>query len=309
MWTQLNALLSNYTFQIVALGTGFLGLLSGVIGTYATLRKESLLGDALSHAALPGIGIAFLFVQRKEMWALMLGAAIAGLIATLLIQLMSKKTVIKFDSALSIILSSFFGLGLVILTYIQNNPTASQAGLSNFIFGQASGMLIRDVQLIAWIGLFLLAIVVLFWKEFKLFTFDPVFAQTLGFSGRLVNFLMSTSLIITIIIGLESVGVILITALLIGPSIAARQWSNKLLIVMSVAGVIGFISGVVGTFISSMGRQIPTGPTIVVVLSIFVLISLLFAPNRGLIAKKRANHKRKKAFMEKVNTLQEEGDS
>lgn len=309
MWTELNALLSNYTFQIVALGTGFLGLLSGVIGTYATLRKESLLGDALSHAALPGIGIAFLFVQRKEIWALMLGAAIAGLIATLLIQLMSKKTVIKFDSALSIILSSFFGLGLVILTYIQNNPTASQAGLSNFIFGQASGMLIRDVQLIAWIGLFLLAIVVLFWKEFKLFTFDPVFAQTLGFSGRLVNFLMSTSLIITIIIGLESVGVILITALLIGPSIAARQWSNKLLIVMSVAGVIGFISGVVGTFISSMGRQIPTGPTIVVVLSIFVLISLFFAPNRGLIAKKRVHHKRKKAFMEKVNTLQEEGDS
>lgn len=305
MWADLSRLLNDYTFQIVALGTGFLGLTSGAIGTYATLRKESLLGDALSHAALPGIGIAFLIVERKEMWALLLGASIAGLIATVVIQLMSNKTVIKFDSALSIVLSSFFGLGVVILTYIQSNPSASQAGLSNFIFGQASGMLLQDVRLFGWIGVGLLLIVALFWKEFKLFTFDPIFAQTLGFSERLINFLMSTSLIITIIIGLESVGVILITALLVGPSVAARQWSNKLLFVMGLAGAIGFISGISGTFISSLGRQIPTGPSIVVVLSIFVLISLFFAPGRGIIARKREHRKRQKHFMKKLQELQE----
>jgi manganese/zinc/iron transport system permease protein len=305
MWSQIIALLNNYTFQVVALGTGFLGLLSGAIGTYATLRKESLLGDALSHAALPGICIAFLFVLRKELWVLLLGASIAGLVATFLIYLMSKKTVVKFDSALSLVLSSFFGLGLVILTYLQGNPNTNQSGLANFIFGQASAMLRRDVQMIAWIGFAMLVVVALFWKEFKLFTFDPTFARTLGFSGRLVEFLMSTLLVVTIIIGLEAVGVILITALLIGPSVAARQWSNKLIVVMSLAGLIGFLSGVIGTFVSSLGVRIPTGPTIVVVLSIFVLISLFFAPNRGIIAKHKRHQQRRKNFEKELKALKE----
>lgn len=305
MWNQINTLLNNYTFQVVALGTGFLGLLSGAIGTYATLRKESLLGDALSHAALPGICIAFLFVLRKELWVLLLGAAIAGLIATFLIYLMSKKTVVKFDNALSLILSSFFGLGLVILTYLQGNPSTNQSGLANFIFGQASAMLRADVQMIGWIGLGMLVVVALFWKEFKLFTFDPTFARTLGFSGRVVEFMLSGLLVLTIIIGLEAVGVILITALLIGPSIAARQWSNKLIVVMSLAGIIGFISGVVGTFISSLGVRIPTGPTIVVVLSVFVLFSLFFAPKRGIVAKHQNHKKRKRAFKKELEALKE----
>lgn len=306
MWNQINVLLNDYTFQIVALGTGFLGLLSGVIGTYATLRKESLLGDALSHAALPGIGIAFLIVQQKELVALLAGAVISGLLATFIIQVMNKKTVIKLDNALSIVLSSFFGLGLVILTYIQGSPNARQAGLSNFIFGQASAMLIRDVRLIGLVGAILIIMVIIFWKEFKLFTFDPTFGQTLGFSGRVVEFLLSTLIVLTIILGLESVGVILISALLIGPSVAARQWSNRLSIVMILAAIFGFTSGIVGTFISSVGRRIPTGPTIVVVLSVFVIISLFFSPKRGLFAKHRTYKKRQKVFMKQIQAIDKE---
>lgn len=306
MWNQLTILLNDYTFQVVALGTGFLGLLSGVIGTYATLRKESLLGDALSHAALPGIGIAFLIVQRKELVALLAGAAVSGLIATYLIQIMSRKTVVKLDSALSLILSSFFGLGLVIVTFIQGSSNARQAGLMNFIFGQASAMLIRDVRLIAIAGSILLLLVVVFWKEFKLFTFDSAFARTLGFSANIVEFLLSTMIVLTIILGLESVGVILISALLIGPSIAARQWSNRLSVVMILAAFFGFISGVMGTMISSIGRNIPTGPTVVVVLSVFVTISLLFSPKRGLIAKRRAHIKKQRAFMKAIRSLEKE---
>lgn len=306
MWNQLTLLLNDYTFQVVALGTGFLGLLSGVIGTYATLRKESLLGDALSHAALPGIGIAFLIVQRKELVALLAGAAVSGLIATYLIQIMSRKTVVKLDSALSLILSSFFGLGLVIVTFIQGSSNARQAGLMNFIFGQASAMLIRDVRLIAIVGSILLLLVVIFWKEFKLFTFDSAFARTLGFSANIVEFLLSTMIVLTIILGLESVGVILISALLIGPSIAARQWSNRLSVVMILAAFFGFISGVMGTMISSIGRNIPTGPTVVVILSVFVIISLLFSPKRGLIAKRQSHKKRQRAFMKDIRSLKEE---
>lgn len=296
-------LLTDYTFQVVALGTGILGLLSGVIGTYATLRKESLLGDALSHAALPGIGIAFLLIQRKELGFLLLGAVISGLLATALIQVMSRQTVVKLDSALSLVLSSFFGLGLVILSAIQNNPNAQQAGLSNFIFGQASAMLASDVKMIASVGVLLLLCVLAFWKEFKVLTFDPMFSQTLTVSSRLIEFILSTLIVVTIILGLESVGVILISALLIGPSIAARQWSNRLGVVVTLAASIGFLSGVGGTLVSSIGRQIPTGPTIVVVLSAFVCLSLFFAPKRGLVARQLLNKKRQKEMIEEIKQL------
>lgn len=296
-------LLTDYTFQVVALGTGILGLLSGVIGTYATLRKESLLGDALSHAALPGIGIAFLLIQRKELGFLLLGAVISGLLATALIQVMSRQTVVKLDSALSLVLSSFFGLGLVILSAIQNNPNAQQAGLSNFIFGQASAMLASDVKMIASVGVLLLLCVLAFWKEFKVLTFDPMFSQTLTVSSRLIEFILSTLIVVTIILGLESVGVILISALLIGPSIAARQWSNRLGVVVTLAAGIGFLSGVGGTLVSSIGRQIPTGPTIVVVLSAFVCLSLFFAPKRGLVARQLLNKKRQKEMIEEIKQL------
>ncbi|MFL2070810.1 metal ABC transporter permease [Marinilactibacillus psychrotolerans] len=306
MWNQMTLLFNDYTFQIVALGTGFLGFLSGVIGTYATLKKESLLGDALSHSALPGIGIGFLIIQSKELVGLLIGATISGLVATAIIQLMSKKSSVKFDSALSLVLSSFFGLGLVIMTHIQGRPNAQQAGLDSFIFGQASAMLVRDVRLIAIIGMIILLIVIVFWKEFKLFSFDPDFGRTLGFSGKFIEFIMSTMIVLTIILGLESVGVILVSALLIGPSVAARQWSNKLGIVLPLAGAIGFISGILGTIISSVGNRIPTGPSIVVVLSIFVIGSLFFSPERGIIAKRSTYKKQRKYFRKQIELLEEE---
>ncbi|MFO8069329.1 MAG: metal ABC transporter permease [Alkalibacterium sp.] len=304
MLTQVLSVFTDYTFQLVALGTGIIGLLSGVIGTYATLRKESLLGDALSHAALPGIAIAFVIIQRKELLFLILGAAVSGIIATGLIQLMTRKTVVKLDSALSLVLSSFFGLGLVVLTAIQNNPNAQQAGLDSFIFGQASAMLSRDVQLIAGVALILLLLVGLFWKEFKCYTFDPMFSRSLGFSSKIIEFLLSMMIVLTIIIGLESVGVILISALLIGPSIAARQWTHRLSGVMILAGVFGFLSGIIGTLISSLGEHIPTGPTIVVVVSLFVFISLLFAPKQGYIAKHILKQKKQKRFMARLTELE-----
>ncbi|API87999.1 zinc ABC transporter permease [Marinilactibacillus sp. 15R] len=306
MWDQITLLFKDYTFQIVALGTGFLGLLSGAIGTYATLKKESLLGDALSHSALPGIGIGFLIIQSKELTGLLIGATISGLIATAIIQLMSKKSSVKFDSALSLVLSSFFGLGLVIMTHIQGSPNAQQAGLDSFIFGQASAMLVRDVRLIAIIGTIIFLLVIVFWKEFKLFAFDSDFGRTLGFSGKFIEFLMSTMIVLTIILGLESVGVILVSALLIGPSVAARQWSNKLGVVLPLAGAIGFVSGISGTIISSIGNRIPTGPSIVVVLSIFVIFSLFFSPERGMIVKRSIHKKQQKNFMKQIKSLEKE---
>lgn len=288
--------LKDYTFQIVALGTGILGLMSGVIGSFTTLQKESLLGDALSHAALPGIVIGFMLIGRKEWGVLLTGAAISGLLATFIIQWMSKSGKVKFDNALSLILSSFFGLGLVLMTFTQRTANANQAGIENFIYGQASAMLVRDVRILAIataIGLFL---ILLFWKELKIFTFDPQYTQTLGFNPKFLQFLLSFIMVLTIILGLESVGVILMSALLVGPAVAARQWTNRLSIMVVLAGVFGFISGVTGTLISSLYAQIPTGSTIVLVLSVITFSSLLFAPKRGIVATKRAHHLQKKAY-------------
>lgn len=289
-------ILQDYTFQIVALGTGILGLMSGVTGSFTTLQKESLLGDALSHAALPGIVVGFMLIGRKEWGVLLAGAAFSGLLATFIIQWMSRNTKIKFDNALSLILSSFFGLGLVLMTFLQRTQNANQAGIESFIYGQASAMLVRDVQVLAIATGIGLALIILFWKELKVYTFDPQYTQTIGFNPKFLQFLLSFIMVVTIILGLESVGVILMSALLVGPAVAARQWTNRLSVMVILAGVFGFISGVTGTLISSMYAQIPTGSTIVLVLSTITFASLLFAPNRGIVATKRAHHLQKKAY-------------
>ena len=290
------SIFQDYTFQIVAIGTGILGLMSGVIGSFTTLQKESLLGDALSHAALPGVVIGFMLIGRKEWLFLLGGAAISGLIATGVIQWMSKSGAIKFDNALSLILSSFFGLGLVLLTYVQRQSNANQAGLENFIYGQASSMLYRDVKILAITSVIGLFFILVFWKELKIYTFDKKYAQTLGLNTTVIQLIISSVMIITIILGLESVGVILMSGLLVGPAVGARQWTNRLDVMVILAGIFGLFSGVTGTLISSMYTQIPTGPSIVVVLSLIVFFSLLFAPRRGILVTRREHRLKRKKY-------------
>lgn len=300
-------LFSDYTLQIVALGSGVLGLLSGVIGSFAVLRKQSLLGDAISHAALPGICLAFMLTDIKSSEVLLIGALISGLIGTFFIIKIVNYSKIKYDNALAFILSIFFGLGLVLLTYIQKLPNANQAGLKNFIFGQSSALLIEDVEWMIGIGSIMLILVFLFWKEFKLLAFDEVFAESIGFSTQKINLLLSGMIVLTIILGLQTVGVVLMSALLIGPAVAARQWTNRLNIMVLLAAIFGSVSGVVGTVISSVATKMPTGPTIVLVLSMIVLFSLLFAPGRGMIWTLYLRNRQKHYLKEKLKT--EEGAS
>lgn len=277
------ALFSDYTFQTVALGSALLGLISGVLGSFAVLRKQSLLGDGISHSALPGVVMAFVLLGSKNTEILLLGALISGLLATLFIVSIVRYTRVKFDSALALVMSVFFGLGLVMLTYVQKIPNSNQAGLKRFIFGQASTLLQRDIILMVICGLILLALVLLFWKEFKLFTFDADFAQSLGFSPKRLNLLLSFMIVLAIIIGLQAVGVILMSAMLITPAVAARQWTNKLWIMVILSALFGAVSGVIGTAASSLVPKLPTGPAIVICISTIVVISVLFAPGRGIL--------------------------
>jgi manganese/zinc/iron transport system permease protein len=279
----LRDLLFDYTLRTVALGAATLGIVSGALGTFAVLRRQSLLGDAISHAALPGIALAFLLTGSKAPLVLILGAAVAGWLGTLAVMSVISQTRVKDDAALGIILSVFFGFGLVLLTFIQRLPTASQAGLDKFLFGQAAALLMQDVITMATLGAVSLLLMAVFWKEFKLLSFDPEFGASQGFPMRLLDILLTTLLVIAIVIGLQTVGVVLMSAMIVAPAAAARQWTDRLSTMVVLSAGFGALAGVGGALISSSGSQLPTGPIIVLCISAIVVLSLLFAANRGLV--------------------------
>ncbi|QUB96916.1 metal ABC transporter permease [Leptotrichia sp. oral taxon 221] len=290
----------GHTFRTVALGCSLLGMVSGILGCFAVLRKQSLLGDAVSHASLPGVCLAFLFTNVKETEVLLFGALVTGVICIGLIQLIQNYTKIKFDSALALILSVFFGLGLVLLSYMNKLPGSNKSGLNKFIFGQASTFIERDVNVIFIAGIVLLAIIMLFWKEFKLVSFDSDFAKTLGFPSKKIEILISVLIVATVIIGIQAAGVILISAMLISPAVAARQWTDKLSVMVILSAIFGGISGFFGTLISISQENLPTGPIIVVIISLIVLFSILFSNKRGIIFKIIRNNQKRKLNLAKL---------
>lgn len=278
----LQDLLFDYTLRNVALGSALLGVVSGVLGCFAVLRRQGLLGDALAHAALPGICLAFLLTGSKAPLALMFGAALAGWLGALLLLYIVRRTPLGEDAALGIVLSVFFGFGIVLLTFIQRTGDANQAGLDKYLFGQAATLVWENVLTMGVLGALALAVVGVLYKEFKLITFDPGFAASLGFGTRRLSVLLTSLIVVAIVIGLQTVGVVLMAAMLVGPAAAARQWTNRLSRMIALAAVFGAASGVSGALISISESRIPTGPMIILSLTVIVVISLLFGSARGL---------------------------
>ena len=293
--------LQNPNTQWVLLGTMLLGMVSGVVGSFTLLRKQSLIGDAMAHSALPGVCIAFLLYGSKSLIWFLIGAAIAGLISSFFIQTIINHSRIKEDSALGIIISVFFGFGIVLLTYIQHNGAGNRSGLNDFIFGKAASMVAADVRLISIISLILLVIIAIFYKELKLLTFDPQFAKGIGLPAKILNGLLLLLIVCSVVIGLQTVGVVLMAAMLITPAISARYWTDKLSYMIILSGVIGGISGVLGTFLSTIAKGMATGPLIIVAATFMFLVSLIFAPKKGLLAKAMKQLSlRKKTAVEQV---------
>ncbi|MDC7995091.1 metal ABC transporter permease [Altibacter sp. HG106] len=274
---------SDYTLRTITLGTAVLGAACGMLGSFAVLRKQSLLGDAISHAALPGIALAFLITGTKDTNLLLMGALISGLIGTFWIRGIIKKTHLKTDTALGLILSLFFGFGMLLLTFIQKQPNANQAGLDKYLFGQAATLVESDVTLMIFVTLMCALVLLLFWKEFKILLFDADFTKTLGFNTRFIDILITFFIVLAIVLGLQTVGVVLMSALLLAPAAAARQWTNRLSSMILLAALFGAFSGVFGTAISASQNNLSTGPVIVLVAAVFVLISFVFSPGRGLL--------------------------
>ncbi|WP_348668422.1 metal ABC transporter permease [uncultured Polaribacter sp.] len=274
---------TDYTLRTITLGTAILGSICGMLGSFAVLRKQSLLGDAISHAALPGIAIAFLITGTKETNVLLIGALVSGLLGAFWIRGITKRTHLKSDTALGLILSIFFGFGMLLLTYIQKLPNANQSGLDKFLFGQAATLLARDVWFMASVTSICLVVLLLFWKEFKILLFDADYAKTLGFNIQFIDILITSFIVIAIVLGLQTVGVVLMSAMLLAPAAAARQWTNSLGVMVMLAAFFGASSGVIGTAISASQNNLSTGPVIVLVAAVFVVFSFIFSPSRGLL--------------------------
>jgi manganese/zinc/iron transport system permease protein len=276
------ASIQDPNMQWVLFGCMLLGLSGGMLGSFAFLRGRSLLGDALAHAALPGVCLMYLLTGSKSMGLFLIGACLAGLLATASITAITRHTRIKEDSALAIILSVFFGVGIVLLTFIQHSASGNQSGLDKFLFGQAASLVKSDVTVMIVISVLLLAVTTLLFKEFTLLIFDASYGRGLGFPMGALDALLMLMLVTTVVIGLQAVGVVLIAAMLIAPAVTARYWTDRLSSMVILSGLFGALSGMLGTLFSAQVANLPTGPMIVLAATCFFLFSLLFSPKRGL---------------------------
>ena len=278
----------GYNASLVTIGATLLGLASGVTGTFLFLRKRALVSDAIAHATLPGVGLAFIAMtllgfDGRNLAVLLLGSAISAMLGLFAVQWLSSRTRLSEDAAIGAVLSVFFSLGVVLLTVIQTMQTGGQAGLEGFLLGSTAGMLFSDALLIAAGGLAVLALVFLFRRPMTLLAFDPGFAATSGMNLNRIDLVMMGLVLGVTVVGLKIVGLILIVALLIIPPVTARFWTDRAEHVVLFAGAFGALSAWIGAAISASAPDLPTGPLIVLVSFGLFALSMLFAPNRGLL--------------------------
>ncbi|WP_217587648.1 metal ABC transporter permease [Lentibacillus saliphilus] len=262
-----------------------LGVAAGMVGCLAYWKRQSLMSDALSHAALPGVIVAFMIIGTKHLPLMILGAAVSALIGAWLIQWIQSNSRVKEDTAMGIILSVFFGFGIMMLTVVSRSAGGNQSGLDSFIFGQAASMVRTDVYTMLAVAIIIIFTIVIGFKEWKLFLFDVNFAKGLGMSSRLMSTIYLLMLVLVIVIGIQAVGVILMAALLIIPAVSAYYWTHSFKAMLVLSALFGGVSGVAGTVISTMGNGWPTGPFIVLSASVLFLASFLVGARKGMLVK------------------------
>ena len=280
--------LQDHNTRVVVIGAVLLGIAAGMIGTFMLLRKRALMGDAISHATLPGIGIAFLVMAShggsgRSLPGLLLGATLAGLVGMGSVLLVRSQSRLKEDAALGIVLSVFFGLGVAILGIIQQLSLGSAAGLESFIYGKTASMLARDAWLIAGMASAVLLFCIFFFKEFAMICFDQQYANSQGWNVTLLDVLMMALVVLVTVIGLQAVGLILMIALLVTPPAAARFWTDHLKRMMFISALVGGISGYCGAALSALVPRLPAGAIIVIVAGTCFLFSMIFGRARGIV--------------------------
>ncbi|SMH53365.1 metal ABC transporter permease [Maritimibacter sp. HL-12] len=287
----LDALLlqAGYNAALVMIGSGLLGFAAGTSGTFMFLRKRALVSDAVAHATLPGIGIAFIVMvllggDGRNLVGLLIGSAATAWIGLLLIEWIARRTRLAEDAAIGAVLGVFFGIGIVLLTVIQTMSAGRQAGLESFLLGSTAGMLYSDAVVIAIGGSIAVLATWFMRRPMTLVSFDPEYAAALGYNVRRIDLTMMGLVMMVTVIGLKLVGLILIVAMLIIPAVTARFWTERSNRILWIAGCIGGVAAYVGAAISASAPAVPTGPIIVLVTAVMFVLSLIFAPVRGVSA-------------------------
>jgi manganese/zinc/iron transport system permease protein len=258
--------------------------MAAAVGCFTFLRKRALIGDAISHSVLPGVCLAFILTGEKSPLYFLIGAILSGMLSLIIMEGLSRSRLVRTDTSIALMLSVFFGTGIVLLTSIQHGGNAAQAGLDKFLFGKAASITQEDIQLFSISAISILSILFIFFRGFTAISFDEEYAVSLGFPVKWLRFCLSFITVWAVAVGIQAVGVVLMSALLITPALAARMWTHSLRIMIALALVFGMISGYVGAFVSYTAPAMPTGPWIVVIATLLAGISMLFAPQRGLIA-------------------------
>ena len=279
----------GYNATLVTFGATLLGATAGMAGTFLYLRKNSLISDAISHATLPGLGVAFLVSiafgwDGRQLGILLVGSALSAALGLYFVNWLTRETRLTQDTAIGCVLSVFFAFGVVLLTIIQVIPVGRKAGLESFLLGSTAGMLYSDALLILSLSVLTAIVLFVFLRPIKLVTFDAKYSETLGISVQRVDFIILMVTLVVTVLGMKIVGLILIVALLIIPAVSARFWSEKTNLIIVTATAFGALSGYIGTSISAVSIGLPTGPIIVLCAFGIFLISFLFAPKRGVLA-------------------------
>ncbi|QRV02311.1 metal ABC transporter permease [Arcanobacterium phocisimile] len=305
---------SDHTFRMVFFGTTVIGFVAGALGSFAYLRKQSMISDVISHSALPGTLAAFLFsvviigTDGRNMLALITGAVIVGTFAVLFTQWIVRNSKVHLDSAMAVALSLFFGLGMMLMRIVADAPLPGKGGIQDYLFGNASTITREDLYTSLAVGGLALAMVALFWKEFAARAFDPTHATMMGINGKLIDTLMFATIVIASVIGLRAVGLVVMIAFVITPPAAARQWTTRLSSMVIVSALIGAIGSGIGAYLAVSLGKVPTGPMIVIVLFVIFVISLVFSPRRSLImqawARRRAREELKQQLLERTHVAE-----
>ncbi|WP_072395214.1 metal ABC transporter permease [Hyphomicrobium sp. CS1GBMeth3] len=281
---------AGYNTTLVTLGSAILGASAAAIGTFVLLRKRSLVSDAISHATLPGLCLAFIGMTAltgdgRWIAGLMIGAAGSAALGLLIVEWISRRTRLSEDAAIGAVLSVFFGFGIVLLTVIQTLDTGGQAGISGYLVGSTASMLRSEAETIALGALISGAAIFLLRRPFTLICFDPEYASVRGVNLRATDLAMMVLLLAVTVIGLKVAGLVLIVALTIIPPVAARFWTDRVEPMVLVAAGLGVLSAYLGAVISSLDRGLPTGALIVLMAFGLFVVSMLVSPRRGLLAR------------------------
>jgi len=294
--------MQDRSLRYALIGSLLLGVSCGLMGAFLVVRKLALMSDSLSHAVLPGVALGFLWTMTKNPFAIFIGATIAGLLGAGVVQAIRSTTKQKEDASLGFVLAAFYAVGICLMTMIQNLPGGSKSGLDKFMFGQVAALSQDDILLLGGVTLLAVLLIFIFYKEFLLTSFDPSFARSAGLPTQIFHYLLMLLLAFSIVASLQAVGVILVAAMLVIPAASAYLLTDRMGWMLMLSAIFGMCSGAVGAFFSFVGRNLPTGPLMVMAAAVVFVLALFFGPRHGIFARWWRHRSRSKRI-QRENTL------